>query len=71
MSDDKQEGAPDLGRAAVPPAVTPQDTGAGCAWCGTALTDEDTFLLRVGARLCATCADEAGRIHAAQQQTDR
>ena len=40
---------------------------AACAWCGAPLTDEDTFLLHVGARLCAPCADHAGRIAAGQQ----
>ena len=37
-----------------------------CAWCGTPITEDDAFILRVCARLCPACAEEAGRIAAEQ-----
>ena len=40
-----------------------------CAWCGVAVSEEDGFLLRVGARLCPACAEQAGRIAAEQART--
>ena len=52
----------------MPKPIEAEASGAACAWCGTPLTDDDTFLLRVGARLCGPCSDNAGRIAAGQQQ---
>jgi hypothetical protein len=43
------------------------DAAAVCAWCGRPVNEEEAFTLRVGARLCQSCAEEAGRI-AAQQR---
>jgi hypothetical protein len=43
------------------------NAAAVCAWCGRPVTEEEAFTLRVGARLCPSCAEEAGRI-AAQQR---
>jgi CRISPR/Cas system-associated protein Cas10 (large subunit of type III CRISPR-Cas system) len=42
-------------------------TGTACAWCGRPVTEEEAFMLRVGARLCPSCAEEAGRIAAEQR----
>ncbi len=47
-------------------AVTPSGQTAACAWCGRPV-NEDAFMLRVGARLCPTCAEDAGRIAAEQR----
>ncbi|MCX6538220.1 MAG: hypothetical protein NT151_04700 [Acidobacteria bacterium] len=41
-----------------------------CAWCGAPVTEDEAFMLRVGARLCATCAEQAGRIAAEQGRTN-
>ena len=50
-------------------AAEPQGSStAACAWCGTPLSDDDTFLLRAGARLCGPCAENAGRIAGEQGQ---
>ena len=43
------------------------DAAAVCAWCGRPVAENEAFPLRVGARLCPSCAEEAGRI-AAQQR---
>ena len=41
-----------------------------CAWCGVAVSEEDGFMLRVGARLCPACTEQAGRIAAEQRRTN-
>jgi len=54
---------------AAAPAVESISTCA-CAWCGEPVGEDGGFLLRVGARLCHTCAEQAGRIVAEQRRTD-
>lgn len=49
-----------------PPQVDEPSTTAVCVWCGRAV-DEDAYMLRVGARLCPSCADDAARIAAEQR----
>ena len=53
-------------RNASKAGVQPEPT-AQCAWCGRPVDEGEAFTLRVGARLCPSCAEEAGRI-AAQQR---
>ena len=52
-------------RNAQPAPAT--SSGGACAWCG-AQVGEDAFMLRVGALLCARCAELAARIAADQRQ---
>ena len=40
-----------------------------CAWCAAPITEDEAFVLRVGARLCPSCAEQAGRIAAEQGRT--
>jgi hypothetical protein len=42
-------------------------SGSICAWCGRAVTEEEAFWLRAGARLCPSCTEDAGRIAANQR----
>jgi hypothetical protein len=39
-----------------------------CVWCGNSVPEDEAFMLRVGARLCPACAEEAGRIAAEQRR---
>ncbi len=48
-------------------AAMPSGQTAACAWCGRPVDPEEAFMLRVGARLCPTCAEDAGRIAAEQR----
>jgi hypothetical protein len=48
-------------------AEAPYPTGIVCAWCGRPVKEDEAFMLRVGARLCPTCAEDAGRIAADQR----
>jgi len=57
-----QPGRDDAGETGPQPAPT-----AACAWCGRPVTEEEAFMLRVGARLCPSCAEDAGRIAAEQR----
>jgi hypothetical protein len=50
-------------------AVESVSTGT-CVWCGVEVSEEDSFLLRVGARLCQACAEQAARIAAEQRRTE-
>ncbi len=45
----------------------PSSRAAACAWCGRPVSEEEAFMLRVGARLCPSCAEDAGRIAAEQR----
>lgn len=38
-----------------------------CAWCGRPVNEDEAFMLRVGAKLCPSCAEDAGRIAAEQR----
>jgi hypothetical protein len=50
--------------AADPPARSvPTES---CVWCGAPVSEDEAFMLRVGARLCRACAEQAGRIAAEQ-----
>jgi succinate dehydrogenase/fumarate reductase-like Fe-S protein len=40
---------------------------AVCVWCGRPVAEDEAFMLRVGARLCPSCAEDAGRIAAEQR----
>lgn len=41
-----------------------------CAWCGAPVTEDEAFMLRVGATLCQACAARAGHIAAEQGRTN-
>jgi predicted nucleic acid-binding Zn ribbon protein len=57
--------------AAGEPQFVPADAPTTvCVWCGKAVSEDEAFMLRVGARLCPTCAEQAGRI-AAEQRRDK
>jgi hypothetical protein len=57
--------------AAGEPQLVPGDAlTTVCVWCGKAVSEDEAFTLRVGARLCPACAEEAGRI-AAEQRRDK
>jgi len=49
--------------ADLPAESVPTDS---CAWCGAPVSEDEAFMLRVGARLCQACAEQAGRIAAEQ-----
>lgn len=48
----------------IPEAPT---SGSVCVWCGKPVTEDEAFWLRAGARLCPSCAADAGRIAADQR----